>query len=354
MRSLSPIKGAANHREGNVVSARPGGPAPLPYNDMPEEDVVASTATAQQSTTWRSSFVPVLSGETTALLATVNEETESLSGSDALLSQSRADLERARLASTQEARRSGMERKDRYILGCSFFFMVIVVFIILVSGMTTILANRNYPKLEAYSDWHNGGIIPLKYGCHAPNGKPVSFPLHWRNVPRAATNLVLLFANPGAIAEHGLDPVHWFVTDIPLLPDADGVLPANASEDPALIPAEAKQRPNAFSKEGKYWPPCSANGTSFFVIHVYAIEASPEIQDGIRDARDIMNRFQGVPVARITGTYGKKVPLATPTGKDKDDKRKGHHGNDQEEHDEADNSSGDTGKTPGPKDSHSS
>lgn len=205
--------------------------------------------------------------------------------------------------------------RDRFVLGGTVLCLITIVLVIVVSGVTTMLANRNYPQLEVYSDWPNGGIIPLKYGCHAPNANPMSIPLHWRNIPRQATSLAVLFANPGSIKKNGVDPVHWFITDIPLNQGGLDSIPANASQNAATLPHGAKQHANAFSESGRYWPPCVQNGTSFFAVHIYAVEASPIIHD-YKDAREIMNRFVGVPVARITGVYGKPSNLLYPSPDD--------------------------------------
>lgn len=209
--------------------------------------------------------------------------------------------------------------KDRYILGCSILVVSSIVFVIIVSGITTMITNNNFPKLEIYSAWPNGGRIPMKYGCYAtPYGihSAVSFPLTWQNVPPSATNLVILFANAGALSRTVYnDPVHWLVTDIPLHVQAKKLnegsviavrmLPENASRDSTLMPNGAKEHTNPYSKAGQYWPPCSVsrNESSVFVIHAYAIDAQASI-DSFRDAREVMNRFVGVPVAKLTGTYG--------------------------------------------------
>lgn len=341
--NISPIPAGAAHpvrpadapavghrREPNIVATRQVVDAisQPPYSDMPE---------SEEGGTWAAtSYVPVMVDETARLMTSANSDA-SLSGSDGLLNRARADLEKARRATNREFnRRDVRERwRDQFVLGCSLAFMLAVVFVIVVSGMTTILTNRNYPQLEVFSDWPNGGIIPLKYGCHAPDGGGgVSFPLHWRNVPRQATNLAVLFAHPGAIAERGMDPVHWFITNIPVNDGADdGFLPANASANPDLMPEGAVMRANFRSKTGSYWPPCYTNGTSFFVVHVYAVEAEPTIDD-FNDAREIINRFVGVPVARLTGHYGKQAPLVVPGSEDSHGA--GDHGHAHDTHDHGD------------------
>lgn len=295
LRGLSPITRSRNLRRRGVNAAQPLAESGGLYNDVSEEGMGM----------WEGrSIVPVLPDETTRLM--IDGDDRSFSGSETMVLRSKADLEKARLAASREFSRRGARDRVRYrfILGCSATIMVFVVFVIVVSGITTILANRNYPHLEIFSDWTNRGYIPLKYGCQAPGGSGgISFPLHWRNVPPQATNLAVLFAHPGAIAEEGRDPVHWFVTDIELNDaNRDGFIAANASANPHLMPKGARMHPNMHSKEGLYWPPCNSSKTGFFAIHVYAIDASPNIED-FKDAREIINRFVGVPVARLTGHY---------------------------------------------------
>lgn len=227
-----------------------------------------------------------------------------------LASRARADLEAARRAAGRDSsRREALEGvRDRYILGCSMLFMVSVVCTIIVSGIATMLAKRSLPKLEVDSDWPDGGIIPKEYGCLADGkGGGISIPLRWKNVPKGATNLAVLFAHPGAIKEKHIDPVHWFITNIKVNEGESGEIPANASMNLNTMPEGAIIRKN-FHHAQSYWPPCHRNGTSFFVVHVWAVEAEPIIDD-FDDAREIINRFVGVPVAKLTGHYGNQEPL---------------------------------------------
>lgn len=197
--------------------------------------------------------------------------------------------------------------KSVLMLSCSILMITSVVFVIIVSGLTKIVRSRASKRFHVQSDWPDGGIIPDEYGCLAKDGVGKSFPISWHNVPSTATNLVVLFANPSTLAETNNDPVHWFVTDIPL-EDAEGNkltrLEANASADPTLMPNVAIQRPNVHFDTGLYYPPCPARSSkSLFVLHVYAIDKSAVIETH-KDARQIMNRFAGVPSAKLSGKYG--------------------------------------------------
>lgn len=299
LRDISPIK----------PSSRTSAHSDVPYSDMPDDTRPVQAADNLDDAVWQSStYVPVLPDETTALIPTNDGDDDSLSAGEQVLPDTRTDLAQPRLATMRQPNRREQpaSAQDRYILGCSLLMMTSVVLMILVSGVATMLAHRNVLPLQVSSDWPNGGYIPLKYGCHAEDGNPISFPLSWKNAPKQATNLVILFANPGAIKQYKFDPIHWFITDIPLNGNSEGFLPANASANAQLMPPQAKVRANS-REENAYWPPCAVNGTSFFVMHVYAIEAPAILLENIEDAREVMNRFVGVPVARFTGLYGKPV-----------------------------------------------
>ncbi|CAN8072199.1 unnamed protein product [Agarophyton chilense] len=190
---------------------------------------------------------------------------------------------------------------DTTILAFAVFVVTGIVFVIMTTGFTAMVANQNSARLQIYSAWPDGGVIPPEYGCLAPDGVPISIPLHWQDVPPEATNLVILFSHPGAFHIAEVDPVHWFVMGIPIGPGHSDHIPPNASINPSLLPHGAIQRPNAYSHQGYYWPPCT-NATGDFTILAYAVEAPAVIED-LHDAREIMMRFDGVPFARLSGTY---------------------------------------------------
>lgn len=222
--------------------------------------------------------------------------------------------------------------KSVYMLSCSILFITSVVFVIIVSGLTTLYSRRNMPRFEIRSDWPRGGFIPDEYGCNAPGGAAISIPIEWQNVPKKANNLVVLFANADSV------DVHWLVTDIPLQ-DTSGrhvfKLPANASENSALMPSQARQRANKHLENGHYFPPCPKhNTTNMFVLHAYAIEASARIDaTNVKEARQIMNGFVGVPSARFSGKYGGAFRHHGDLNVDADSHHANHHESQHDTHD---------------------
>lgn len=293
----SPPSPSSNPRRQNFNSTPPPGSPSL------------SPSMTPLAPTWEATrFVPLVPGENSPLLP------DSESDSDGLLF-ARAGIQRARRASRDARVNHGL--KDRFCLGCTMLVMFVNVVLIVTGGTIVLLSKQGMPKLGGESDWKNGGYIPLKYGCRAPGNRPISVPLRWWNVPVTATHLSIFVANPGVLDDTGVDPVHWFVTNIPLRNGKPGSLPANASADSSLLPAGARQLSNAFSKAGAYQPPCAKEKDSLFVIQIYATDVEPRIT-GFSDAREIMNRLSGVPLARIYGIY----PKEEPAGEEEDNQQR--------------------------------
>lgn len=143
--------------------------------------------------------------------------------------------------------------------------------------------------------------------------------------------------DPDSIRVNGTDPVHWLLLNVSVagtpsvsLPSlsgsaaaaghgsADGAAAAGAApgeEVPVVstgylapgasaggLPTGTETRPNAAGVAG-YWPPCVHNGSHLFSIYVYAVDAAPVLAN-YADARNVMNRFGGVPLAKLFGWYG--------------------------------------------------
>lgn len=224
--------------------------------------------------------------------------------------------------------RNETSQRAAAIIGSGSAVVFVVVLAVVISGLSALAGVDVEQTFEVISDWPNGGTIPDKYGCLAPGGpsNAVSIPLAYNNIPRDTSALVIVVANPGAIKETGHDPVHWFVTDIsprtggygtrrPAVQmreyngsDVDRLgrpwwIPANASANPDMLPVGARQRANFKDVSGAWFPPCSVGGrSSMYVLYIFAVDAEPVIAN-FQDARQILNRFSGVPTAKLAGYY---------------------------------------------------
>lgn len=234
------------------------------------------------------------------------------------------------------------DHKAAFIIGTGSLAVFTVVVAVIISGLTALLGVDVEAKFEVLSDWKHGEPIPVKYGCFAEGGQQnaMSIPLQWANIPPQASSLVVLVANPGAIEKNGTDPVHWFLTNVSVtesmlrnevLPSSAKAsldkmhqyrsnewkysrnpssiahiwsIPPNASRDITVFPSGINQRPNSGGDTGLWYPLCAPPNTmSLYIVYVYAVDATPVIAD-YRDARQIMNRFSGVPLAKLAGFYG--------------------------------------------------
>jgi len=139
--------------------------------------------------------------------------------------------------------------------------------------------------------------------------------------------------DPDSIRVNGTDPIHWLLLNVSVagtppvsLPSLSGsaaapgagggAAPAATDDDAAVVssgflppgasdgalPPGTETRPNAAGLTG-YWPPCVHNGSHLFSIYVYAVDAAPVLAN-YADARNVMNRFGGVPLAKLFGWYG--------------------------------------------------
>lgn len=197
------------------------------------------------------------------------------------------------------------------------------------------------PVFTIESDFPDGGIIPARYGCRSPTQPPISLPLRWSHVPRGTQSLVVLMHDPDSIRVNGTDPIHWLLLNVSVAGTPGGVsLPAlsgstaagSQAADGAVgsaataaadgggggtelttgylapgasaggLPPGTDTRPNSAGTVG-YWPPCVHNASHLFSIYVYAVDAPPVLANYL-DARNVMNRFGGVPLAKLFGWYG--------------------------------------------------
>ena len=142
-----------------------------------------------------------------------------------------------------------------------------------------------------------GKVIPDKYTC---NGKNVSPPLQWTDVPRAAKELVLIVDDPDAPSGTF---VHWLLYG--LQPGESGVeegIPAGT----ATLPNGAHQGLNDFRKIG-YAGPCPPSGTHRYYFHLYALDSALNLPPGItRDKVDKAIKTHVVEEAELLGYYAKK------------------------------------------------
>ena len=151
----------------------------------------------------------------------------------------------------------------------------------------------------------SGKTIPRDYTA---DGRNVSPPLTWRDVPAEAKELALVLEDPDA----GNPPpfVHWVVYKIP--PGAKGV-PEGISIDPAApMPAEiagAIQGVSGFRRPIYRGPAPPAGKPHHYHFVVYALDANLDLKPGLNRA-DLLAAIQGHIVGRgeLVAIYERSAP----------------------------------------------
>jgi len=136
-------------------------------------------------------------------------------------------------------------------------------------------------------------IIPSKFTC---DGKDISPPLSWSNLPNGSKSIVLIFDDPDAPVGTW---VHWVIYNIP--PDSNN-LEENVPKDRELKNG-AKQGRNDFGKIG-YGGPCPPEGTHRYYFKLYAIDTILDLKTGTNKEK-LENAMKGhiIAKAQLIGKY---------------------------------------------------
>jgi Raf kinase inhibitor-like YbhB/YbcL family protein len=147
------------------------------------------------------------------------------------------------------------------------------------------------------SAFEQGGRIPAAYTC---DGRDVSPPLRWDNVPEGTQSFALICDDPDAPMGTW---VHWVIYGIP----------AGVRQLPEGVPSRDKlgdgtlQGRNDFGRTG-YGGPCPPRGKPHrYFFRLYALSESPSLGPGITKAA-LLKAIEGriLAQAELQGLYGRK------------------------------------------------
>jgi len=147
----------------------------------------------------------------------------------------------------------------------------------------------------------DGGIIPVTYTC---DGKNISPPLLWKDIPKETKSLVLVMHDPDAPAG---DFTHWLVYSIP------PKVKALPRAFPRVEVAEhgIKQGLNDFGFIG-YGGPCPPPWDGFhrYIFELYALDYIPTLPPGAT-RREVERALKGhvIQKATLTGKYKRSKPF---------------------------------------------
>jgi Raf kinase inhibitor-like YbhB/YbcL family protein len=145
----------------------------------------------------------------------------------------------------------------------------------------------------------DGAEIPAVYTCE---GKDISPPLEWKNVPDGTKSLVLIVDDPDAP-----DPkapqrtwVHWVVVDLP--PEAPGI---REGAKGASLPEGAVEGENDWKRRG-YGGPCPPIGRHRYFHKLYALDLKlAGMRSMTKAAVEAAMKGHVIERAELMGTYQK-------------------------------------------------
>jgi len=136
-------------------------------------------------------------------------------------------------------------------------------------------------------------MIPKLYTC---DGKDISPPLEWKNIPEGTESFALICDDPDA--PHGTW-VHWVYYDIP---STVKVLPEGVAtiKKPDI---GGNQGINDFRRIG-YGGPCPPGGTHRYHFKLYALNRVLNLEPGLTKEKLINSmKFHVIEKTRLTGKY---------------------------------------------------
>jgi Raf kinase inhibitor-like YbhB/YbcL family protein len=145
----------------------------------------------------------------------------------------------------------------------------------------------------------HGGTIPRTYTC---DGRDISPPLQWRNVPKSARSLVLIVDDPDAPDPRAprMTWVHWVLFDIP--PTATGLPEAVASD---ALPPGTREGLNDWKRTG-YGGPCPPIGRHRYFFKLYALDTVLGLERPTKAQVEAAMRGHVLAEAVLVGTYQRK------------------------------------------------
>lgn len=157
---------------------------------------------------------------------------------------------------------------------------------------------QNAMQIESSAFGHQGEI-PRRYSCE---GRDVSPPLSWSELPEGTRSLVLIVDDPDAP-----DPkaprvtwVHWLLYNLP--PEATGLPEA---VDPAALPPGTRPGRNSWKKTG-YGGPCPPIGRHRYFHKLYALDAVlPDLGEATKGQLEKAMEGHVLARAELVGTYQK-------------------------------------------------
>lgn len=172
---------------------------------------------------------------------------------------------------------------------------IILLFLIAYLLLTNNFCLAVEKSFQIKSPVFKNNFIPSLYTC---NGKNISPPLVWENVPKEAKSLTLLVDDSDAPKRVW---THWIMYNIP---------PSSKGLNEGVLPVEefahtAKQGLNDFQTIG-YGGPCPPSGIHRYSFKLYALDAKLNIEE-LATKESLLKAIEGHVLSQVelVGKYKK-------------------------------------------------
>jgi len=145
------------------------------------------------------------------------------------------------------------------------------------------------------SAFKEGAMIPARYTC---DGKDISPPLNWSEVPEGTQSFALICDDPDAPIGTW---VHWVVYNIP---DNVTAFPENVPPHKSVM-GNILQGMTDFRRIG-YGGPCPPRGTHRYYFKIYALDTMLNLPAGATK-RELLRAMEGhiLVEGQLMGRYGR-------------------------------------------------
>jgi Raf kinase inhibitor-like YbhB/YbcL family protein len=165
-----------------------------------------------------------------------------------------------------------------------------------VTAMTVSARGEGNMRIVSSAFNHDSAIPPI-YTCE---GKDISPPISWSEVPPGTKSLVLIVDDPDAPdpAAPKMTWVHWVLYNLP--PTSDGLQQAVKT-----LPAGTKEGMNDWKRTG-YGGPCPPIGRHRYFHKLYALDTVlPDLKQPTKAKLEDAMKGHILSEARLMGTYQK-------------------------------------------------
>ena len=148
------------------------------------------------------------------------------------------------------------------------------------------------------SAFDNQGAIPVLYTCE---GRDVSPPIAWSDVPPGTKSLVLIVDDPDAPdpAAPKMTWVHWLLYNLP--PTTNGL-----PESVKTLPDGTREGVNDWERTG-YGGPCPPIGRHRYFHKLYALDTMlPDLKQPTKSKLEEAMKGHILSEAQLVGTYQKR------------------------------------------------